>query len=410
MTTSSLNLNCRACGSTEVSEVLSLNPTPLEDNFTKKAQVKQQVMPLGLALCNKCNLLYLPLQVDPADSYENYIYKSSVTNGLNDHYKNYAEEIVNEYCISPNSLAVDIGSNDGTMLKAFREFGLRVLGVEPVKHLQESANKEGLDTINGFFTSEIANTIINEHGMAALVTANYMYANVKDLDDFTINVEKILKSDGIFVIQTGYHPFQFEKLMFDYIYHEHYYYFSLNFLVKYLEKYNLQVVNAVIVEPKGGSIRIICKKFSRDNRIHENVDALLNQELKNNINSKKYYSEFSQKLTLRKQELLSLLSQIKNRGQKIVGFGASHSTTTLLYHFELFEYIDYLVDDNEDKHGLYSPGYGIPVYPFSRVDIDCPAYIIILAWQHSDAIKKKHAAYALNGGKWITPLPTLSLI
>lgn len=400
---------CRICGSEQLKTVLKLSDTPLEDAYVTRDRfdIEQPVFPLELAECINCGYVFLPYIVYPEVSYSNYVYKSSVTVGLEEHYKEYVKSLISDYSILENELAIDIGSNDGLMLKAFRFYGLNPIGIEPAPSIARFSNSQGFLTYNSYFDADIKDVIVRSHGKARLITANYMFANVDDLKFFLRNVKELLGPDGIFVVQTGYHPDQFKGMMFDYIYHEHFSYFTLGVMKKLFDMAELEIIDAYRVSPKGGSLRVIAQLKGGKYSVSDRVDNLCLEE---SANGGDLFGHLESNINLCRDKLLARLAEIKLSNKKIVGFGASHSTTTLIYHFGLAPYLDYLVDDNVAKHGTFSPGLHIPVYPFEKTLDNPPDYILILAWQHAESIKSRHPEYLLNGGSWIVPLPTLQII
>ena len=398
--------HCRICGSQRISTVLHLNDTPLEDQFVshENKMMVQPVYPLDLAICEDCGYVHLPYIVNPEASYTDYVYVSSLTVGLRNHYDQYAKEIVKDFKIPKDSLVVDLGSNDGSMLASFKRLGMKVVGVEPASNIASQANEAGLTTINDFFTDGVTSKILEGHGSARVVTANYMYANIDDVVGFTRAVSKLLTPDGIFVMQTGYHPEQMKIKMFDYIYHEHFSYFTVEVLNDLFSSCGIELIHAKKTTPKGGSIRIIGQLKNGKRAIDASVQKLINEERQQGMRDSETYRKYALEITDSKNQLLNLLNELKSAGKKIVGFGASHSTTTLFYHFELAPFIDYLVDDNQLKHGRYSPGHHLPVYPTSKLSEDMPDCVLILAWQHKDSILNKHQK-KYSSIQWIIPLP-----
>jgi len=401
--------HCRLCGSTRVVSVLKLADTPLEDQFLKQPR-PQQSFPLELALCEECGYVHLPHIVSPEASYEDYLYVSSVTEGLRNHYDHYAREITSQYSIPEGSLVVDLGSNDGSMLSSFKREGMRVLGVEPAKNAARAANDTGLLTICDYFTDEVKERIIQEHGKAALITANYMYANIDDLQAFTRLVAGLLDEDGLFVVQTGYHPEQMKINMFDYIYHEHFSYFSVEVLDRLFSECGLRMIDAVKTSPKGGSLRVAARLEGGDRAISSSVAALIEEERSSGMREAETYRKFGERIQAEKKKLETLLRDIRARGERVVGFGASHSTTTLIHHFELAEHLEYLVDDNRLKHGTYSPGKHLPVFPTSKLYEDAPRHVLLLAWQHRHSIIEKHKTIFDAASSFIVPLPMLQVV
>ena len=403
---------CRLCGSSHITTVIKLNATPLEDQFVTddKKSIVQPVYPLELAICEDCGYVHLPHIVNPEASYADYVYVSGVTVGLRNHYDQYAQEIVGDFGTQEGSLVVDLGSNDGSMLASFKHLGMKVVGVEPAGNIAIQANESGLTTINDFFTDAVASQIVAGYGSAHIVTANYMYANIDDVIGFTKTVAKLLAPDGIFVVQTGYHPEQMKINMFDYLYHEHFSYFTVEVLRELFSTCGLELIHAQKMAPKGGSIRIIGQLKNGARSVDASVQQLVDEERQHGMREPETYRKFALTIEDSKNQLLNLLRELKATGKKIVGFGASHSTTTLIYHFELAPFMDYLVDDNPLKHGRYSPGYHLPVYPANKLYEDSPDYVVILGWQHQNSIMEKHQNYLANNGHWIIPLPHLQIL
>lgn len=404
--------NCRLCGSDRIVVVLELKDTPLEDQFVREEakEIEQPLYPLDVALCEACGYVHLPYLINPTSSYADYVYVSGVTVGLRDHFDQYAKAVVKNFRVPKESLVIDLGSNDGSMLASFKSLGMEILGVEPATSIAGQANKRGLTTINAFFTNSVVEKILALHGKAGIITANYMYANVEDVIGFTKNVAKLLDPNGIFVVQTGYHPEQMKINMFDYVYHEHFSYFTVDVLKNVFSICGLELVRVEKTSPKGGSIRVVGQLKGGNLAIDPSVDRMIADESNAGMRKVETYKEFALGLLKIKEQLLEKLAQLKISGKKIVGFGASHSTTTLLYHFEIAPFVDYLVDDNILKHGTYSPGNHIPVYSTELLYKDKPDYVVMLAWQHQSSILNKHQKYIDDGGHWVIPLPELNII
>lgn len=407
-----LDRNCRICNSEIIKEVFELKPTPPGDLFLPKNKLDlcNEKYPLILAICRDCGYLHLPYVLDPDISYGNYVYETKTTVGLSQHYREYAQDIISFGGITPSSFVVDLGSNDGTMLKAFQECRMKVLGVEPSEHIAEFASQKQLETINDYFSNAVADSIIEKYGNASVITANYMYANIDNVIEFTRSVKRLLDNDGLFVIQTGYHPEQMKINMFDYIYHEHFSYFTVKVLRQLLANCGLELIHVSGHTPKGGSIRAIAQHSDGKRDVDESVESFIKKEETAGMHDAETYIRFSKDINNLKKELVELLKQIHSTGHKIVGYGASHSTTTLLHHFELGEYLDFLVDDNLAKHGLYSPGYNLPVYPSEKLNENKPEYVLVLGWQHQDTIINRNKRFLEEGGKFIVPLPELKVL
>ena len=404
--------SCRICESNDIIVVFELKSTPSGDRFVSEEDLDKSIekFPLILAICNSCGYLHLPYVLDPAESYTNYVYETKITVGLKEHYLDYAKEVITYGNIPSSSLVIDLGSNDGTMLKAFKEVGMKILGVEPNKSIADLANKNQLNTINNYFSHSVANEIIRQYEKASIITANYMFANIDNIIDFTDNAKKILSDDGLFVVQTGYHPAQMTINMFDYIYHEHFSYFSVKVLKDLLERSGLELIHVTSQFSKGGSIRAIAQHMGGKRKTDKSVDAFISKEKEDEIHESTTYMNFAKRINEKRDMLVEFINNLKAESKTIVGYGASVSTTTLLHHFEIGEYLDYIVDDNTIKHGLFSPGYHLPVYPSKKLYSDNPDYVLILGWQHKNSIVNRNKNFLKNGGKFIVPLPELKVL
>ncbi|NEO82887.1 MAG: class I SAM-dependent methyltransferase [Spirulina sp. SIO3F2] len=403
--------SCRICNSANVQTVFTLSSTPPADDFVAKEfrNSVQDVYPLELAICKDCGYVYLPYVVNPEKIYPEFTYVSAVTAGLRRHYSEYAQEISATFNIPSQSLVVDLGSNDGSMLSCWANLGMRVVGVEPAQAIAQKANQKGLTTINDFFGEQVVEKILRDYGSATVIIANYTYANIDNVIGFTKAVAKLLSPEGIFIVQTGYHPEQMKIKMFDYIYHEHLSYFTVDTLSNLFHQCEMEIIQAVKTQPKGGSIRVVGQLKSGSHNVDPSVNTLMQEEVLAKMREPETYIRFASEIDNAKQKVVDLLRTLKSANKRIVGFGASHSTTTLIYHFGIASFLEYLVDDNPIKHSLYSPGYHIPVYSSEKMHCDCPDYVIILAWQHGETIIQKHSAYLESGGHFILPLPELEI-
>lgn len=399
---------CPICDNKKILSIFRYQDTPLEDNFVTLSQKKnsQKVYPLNQMLCRICGHVFLEHVVSQNENYLYYLYNTEITLGLKKHFDKYAKDLIKEHNIKPKSFCIDIGSNDGSMLSSFKKLNMEILGIEPCYSISKIANSKGLNTFNSFFDKSVAQKILTKYRAADVITLNYMYANVDNILKFTENLKSLLSRDGIIVIETGYHPMQMKNNMFDYVYHEHFSYFTLTNLEFIFKKIGLEIIDVKKVSPKGGSIRVFVQHLGSNRKQNSNVFKMINYEKKIGVKKIKLYKDFYNKIEKIKKNLIKKLIYLKQKGKKIVGFGASHSTTVMIYHFKLKKFLEYLVDDNKKKHNLFSPGYHLPVYPTTKVykdeNIDG---LLVLAWQHGQAIVKKHFKILKQKKFIILPLP-----
>jgi len=404
--------HCRLCNDSNVELVLHLTPTPVADLYLPENQVIQdpEEFPLDLYLCNHCGHVQLLHIVNADLLYNDYIYETSNSPGLVNHFKQYSEWTLANVSVEPHDLAIDIGSNDGTLLKFFKEAGLEVLGVDPAQNIAKRASQIGIETLPVFFTDSIAKGLKLARGPAKIITANNVIANINDINDFIEGIKSLLAEDGIFVFETGYLASLVKNSVFDNVYHEHISYHSVKPLISLFEEHGLKLAQVQTVDTKGGSLRGIAQHTRERNFISTSVTRFKNQESQLGLYHSDTYRSLGNELNKVKSELLNLLNHFKDEGKTVAGYGASHSVTTLIYHFDLAEHISFLVDDNQIKHNTFSPGKLIPVLPPSAIYEQNPDYVLILPWRFSQLIISNHETYLQNGGHFVTLLPEVSIV
>lgn len=397
---------CRVCDSREIDIALELSPTPLADMFVPQADAPKfcKEYPLSVGLCRNCGYLHLSWTLNADLLYPDFVYTTSTTVGLINHYREYADQMLRMVDLTSSDLIVDIGSNDGSFLQGFLACKSRLQGVEPGRVIAEKAN-ELVPTKCGYFDDNLVDTILAEHGKATLITTNYTYANIDNILEFSRSVKRLLADNGLFVVQTGYHPDQMDKCMFDYIYHEHISYFSFGVVKKILAKSGLEPISVSRNSMKGGSIRIVAQHVNGDRKIDETIATMLSEEHSRGVRELATYRKFSTAIETKGLKLRKLLDDLVATGERIIGYGASHSTTTFLYHYKLKSYLDYIVDDNLVKQGTVSPGYLIPVYSPTRLNGEQEIFVLILAWQHAENIISRNSALVDRGVRFILPFP-----
>lgn len=404
--------SCILCEKSNLKPVLELASTPVADAYVPRSrlQEKQEVYPLSLALCLDCGNVQLLDMVNPNILYGKYKYMTSKSPGLISHFEKYAQQVI--YYLTPpkKSLAVDIGSNDGTLLSFFKKHGMRVLGIDPASELAENATRAGIETMPAYFSSELAMKIKKEKGPASIITANNVIANVRNLNDMIEGIKILLDKNGVFSFETGYSLDMIRELVFDNIYHEHISYYSVRPLNSFFDAHGMQLIDVQGVATKGGSLRGFVQ-LSNGMRIKTpSITRFLEAENKIGIGNPKAFDDFSNMMGKIKAEVASSLKTLKNQKKVIAGYCASHSVTTLLYYLDIAKYIDFIVDDNPSKQGLFSPGYHIPVLHPYEIYTKKPDYVAILAWRFSEPIIEKHQEYLEKGGHFIKIWPKLEII
>ena len=401
-------MRCRICNSKDLRNFLSLGKTPLANSFLleKELNLEEKKFPLEACFCMDCKLVQLNYIVPAELMFKNYIYVSSTTNTFKVHFAKMAEEISREFKLNEKSLAVDIGSNDGLLLKGFQKFGVKTFGVEPAANLADIARKNGVDTINDFFNESAAKEIISKKANADVITATNVFAHVDNISDLIRNVKFLLKENGIFVIEVPYLVDMLEKMTFDAIYHEHLSYFSVIPLAKFFKMNGMEIFKIKKVDSHGGSLRVFAKKKEGKFEIDESVSMMIENEKKIGIEDFETYKKFADKVYAVKKKLIHYLKDIKSKGKIVAAYGAPAKGNTLLNFCGIGnDYIDYIVEDNPLKQGLYAPGSHIIVLGPNALDEKKPDYILILAWNFAEEILNKTKKYKDMGIKFIIPLP-----
>lgn len=399
---------CRVCKKKDLDKVLTLGPTPLANAFLTKLQLDEPeyFYPLDLHFCNNCGFIQLGHVVSPEVLFGNYVYVSSTSAVFINHFKKMAEDIFPKFLTKNRFLVIDIGSNDGILLKPFKEMGSKVLGIEPARHIAKIAEKSGIETIPEFFSVKLAKEIVKKKGNADIVTATNVFAHIDDLDEVIKGIKILLNKDGIFIMEAPCLIDFIEKRYFDLVYHEHLSYWSIYSLITLFKRFDMQVFDVQKVPVHGGTIRVYIKKAEGKHKVENSVKEFLNQEEKMKLTEKKTYLDYANLVLDNRIKLLTLLADLKTGGKTIAAYGAPAKGNTLLNYFGIGqEFLDFVVDDSSFKQNLYTPGKHIPVVASKILYEKKPDYLLILAWNFADPIMKMHAKYKELGGKFIIPVP-----
>ena len=406
--------NCRLCNSKRLYEFLDLGLQPPSDQFKfiKDLNKPTEYYPLKVNHCLKCGFKQLNFVVDPKILYQqNYPYESSLTNEGKKHYREFADSSVKKYELNKNDLSVDIGSNTGTLVKAFKDNKLKAIGIDPAPNICKIANKRNIKTFNSFFNSEITKKIIKKYGRAKIVTGTNVFAHVDNLNLFVKNIKNLLHpKKGVFVIEVPHFLHLIKKLEYDTIYHEHLSYITVSPLIKFFKRYKLEIIDIQQRDIHGGSIRIFISNKGNyfPNKSVQNICKIENKE---KINSRKTLDNFSNKVKKNRLQIVSLLTKLKNQNKKVVVLSAPAKGMTLLNYCKIDnDYIEYATEKSSIKQGLLTPGTNIKVFSDNKILQTKPDYALLLAWNFAKEIIKNNRSFMKRGGKFIIPIPKVKIV
>lgn len=396
-------MNCRVCSSHDLSLVVDLGMQPWCNHFLDKDEIGlEPYYPLRLVYCHSCRTSQLDFTVKKEIMFGDHTYLSGITTSLSEHFKKIANEVNESYFHDvANKSVLDIGSNDGTQLKHFKELGFDVLGVESSKKTAEIANQSGVPTVNAFFNLDTLKSIGKKFDV---VNASGVFFHLEELHSVCEGIRAGLNNDGIFVVQFLYMKSIMENVAFDQIYHEHLLYYTLETIEVLLNQHSLSMFDAYLAPIHGGSIIAhVCHKGSKQES--ERLKIMREHEQQSGCNEYKYYVEFAKKITQMKIVNVEYLNRCKNLGKRVFGFGAPVKGNTMLNYFNVGpDLIECLVEKNTLRRGLYSPGMHIPIKMEDELAGDRPNIYYVLAWNFKDEILKNNRQLINSGVEFYFPV------
>jgi SAM-dependent methyltransferase len=406
--------SCRLCGAGLRHTFTDLGLSPPCEAFVPadKLASAEAFYPLHVFVCEECLLVQLPEHVSPQEIFTEYAYFSSYSDSWLAHAKTYAARMVDRLRLGPQSLVVELASNDGYLLQYFKEQGVPVLGVEPAANVAKVAVEKGIPSRVEFFGRDCAAAMVSEGIRADLIAANNVFAHVPDIRSFTHGMKLLLKPQGVVTIEIPHLMRLMERNQFDTIYHEHFSYWSFMAAVRMLGTYGLTVFDVDELPTHGGSMRIYARHEDDTSRpVHERVTELLRREEEMGFGRLETYFSFDEKVKRTKRAILSFLIEAKAAGKSIAGYGAPGKGNTLLNYCGIrTDFLDYTVDRNPYKHGRFLPGTRIPIHHPDKLRETRPDYVFILPWNLKDEIRQQLAYVREWGGKLVVPIPEVEVL
>ena len=405
---------CRSCGENNLNLILSLGHTPLANSLLKESELTlpEEKFPLDLFFCPNCTLVQITETVPPEKLFRDYLYFSSFSDTMLSHSQNLVQEIITDYQIDSKKHVVEIASNDGYLLQYYQKAGVPVLGIEPAKNIAKVAKERGIPTISEFFGEKLADQLRAEGKEADVIHGHNVLAHVADLNGFVEGIHRLLKKDGVAVIEAPYVRDMIDHREFDTIYHEHLCYFSLTALDRLFRRHQM-LVHAVKRDPiHGGSLRIYATQIEGPyDTPQQNVVELMAEESAWGVESFSFYKGFAQKVEELKASLRHHLEELKADGKRIAAYGAAAKGSTLLNFFDIgSETLDFIVDRSTYKQGHYMPGVHIPIFAPEKLLEEVPDYLLLLVWNFAEEVLAQQKGYIQAGGRFIIPIPEIKIV
>ena len=394
---------CRVCAN-KINPFVSFGKMPIANGFLEKEQFENEYFfELATAFCDRCYSVQLVTQPDPKLMFhDNYAFFSKTSKSMQVHFQKYADWVLNNYLKKNDPFVVELGSNDGILLENFSKKKIRHLGVEPSANVADVAIKSGINTEVAFFNNDFAKKIKEKNGKADVILAANVMCHIPDLIEVGKASKTLLKEDGVLIFEDPYLGDMINKVSYDQIYDEHVFIFSALSVKNIFDISGFELIDVLPQETHGGSMRyVLCKKGIRS--ISENVINTIKVEKELGLDKSLTYERFKNNCEHSRDKIISKLKKFKKEGKKIVGYGATSKSTTILNYCNIGpDLIDFISDTTPIKQNKYTPGMHIPVKPYEDFLKYSPEIAVLFAWNHRKEIENKEKKFIENGGKFIS--------
>lgn len=404
-------MKCRICGHA-ISPFMTYGRMPIANGFLTPDQFHDEYFfELKPAFCDQCLTFQLEEQPAPeAMFHDHYAFFSRTSKYMQAHFRQYAAWVCDHHLRGEAPFVVELGSNDGIMLENFARRGIRHLGVEPSANVAEEARKHGVDTIVRFFGPDVAADIVAEYGQAdALIAANVM-CHIPDLNGIAKGTDTLLKPDGVLIFEEPYLGAMIEKTSYDQIYDEHVFIFSALSVANIFAPYGFELIDLLPQETHGGSMRyVLARRGMRP--VSPSVAAIMATEKATGLHLPQTYEQFRKNCETSKADLVRILQAEKRAGRRVVGYGATSKSTTVLNYCGIGpDLVEFISDTTPIKQNKFTPGMHIPVKPYQAFADNFPDTALLFAWNHQTEIMEKESVFSANGGRWIVHVPKVTVL
>ena len=402
---------CRVCDNS-IEAFMTFGRMPIANGFLTAEEIPNEYFfELAPAVCSACGMFQLTQQPDPERMFHGqYAFFSSTSRYMQAHFEGFASDVLKGVFGRADPFVVELGSNDGIMLKHFQSRGIRHLGIEPSVNVADVARGQGINTISAFFGPKLADDIVAEHGRADAVLAANVMCHIPDLSGVAAGVKRLLKPDGVLIFEDPYLGDMIAKTSYDQIYDEHVFIFSATSVGRAFAMHGLELIDVMPQITHGGSMRyMLAPKGSRE--VSEKVRDVLGKEQAQGLDQIATYSQFKKNCESSRSRLMQTLEDLRGQGKRIVGYGAtSKSTTVITYCGITSAHIEFISDTTPIKQGKLSPGAHIPVKSYAEFTRQYPDYALLFAWNHAAEIREKESAFVATGGQWIVYVPEVKIV
>jgi methylation protein EvaC len=391
---------------------MSFGKMPIANGFLEPEDFEtESFFDLQVGFCSSCGMVQLTQLIEPVKLFHgNYAYFSSISNRMSNHFKEFADSVREDYLTDDNPFVVEIGSNDGIMLKHFANAGIRHLGVEPSANVAQVAINQGINTTCRFFNETAAMEIREEYGRADIVLGANVVCHLPDIHSVMNGIKQLLTDEGLFMFEEPYLGDIFQKASYDQIYDEHVFYFSLHSLKNLLARHEMEIIDVAPQNVHGGSMRYTVSREGLRS-VAPIVSDFLAMERRLGVLEPAAFDALRQRIYGSRDDLVGLLNELKKQGKRIAGYGATSKSTTVINFCGLGpDLIEFISDTTPGKQGKYSPGAHIPVLPYESFKKNYPDYALLFAWNHADEIIENERAFREQGGQFILYIPEVAVI
>lgn len=402
--------DCLVC-QLPIEPFVSFGQMPIANGFLTPDQFADEYFfDMRVSFCSRCYMVQLAEQPDRSRMFhENYAFFSSTSVRMAQHFETFATSVRDTYLEPDDPFVVEIGSNDGITLRHFAGWGIRHLGIEPSANVAQVAISKGVRTISEFFDQELAARVVAEHGQAdAMMAANVM-CHIPDLHSVMAGVNLLLKPKGVLIFEDPYLGDIVEKTSYDQIYDEHAYYFSVGSLTSLFTRHGLEIIDVQPQHTHGGSMRYVVARTGA-HQVSPAVGAQREKERAMGLEKAETYKTFARNVERSRDQLMTLLRELKQQGKRVVGYAATSKSTTVTNYCGITpDLVEFISDTTPIKQGKFSPGVHIPVKPYEEFVRDYPDYALLFGWNHGEEILAKEQAFAQAGGQWIVYVPKVEV-